>query len=86
MGRYGVTIGGNGGGKTVEAITGSAQATSICSSLSSQACHGLQLKNCAAAATETGHETSGNAASPRRTSSLHDLTFGFVVAIAGMFV
>ncbi|KAJ5387977.1 hypothetical protein N7509_010518 [Penicillium cosmopolitanum] len=86
MGRYGVTVGGNGGGVTVEAITGAAQATSICSSLSSRACHGLQIQNCATAATETGRDTSGNAANPRRASSLHDLAFGFAVGIAGMFI
>ncbi|KAJ5089525.1 hypothetical protein N7532_008209 [Penicillium argentinense] len=88
MGRYGVTVGGAGGaGVTVEAITGSAQATSICSSLSAKACHGLQLHNCATAATGTStQDASGNAAIPARTSSLHDLAFGLIVGVAGMFV
>lgn len=86
MGRYGVTVGGNGGGVTVEAITGPAQATSICSSLSSKACHGLQLKNCASMPTATDHDASGNAAIPRQTSRLQDLALGFFVGVAGMFV
>lgn len=86
MGRYGVTIGGGGGGVTVEAITGSAQATSICSSLSAKACHGLRLNDCATAATGTGNDASDNAAIPGRTSNLHDLSLAFVVGIAGMFV
>lgn len=86
MGRYGVTVGGAGGaGVTVEAVTASSEATSICSSLSAQACHGLNLAYCASAATATGNDVSGNAA-PHQVSSLQDLVFGLVVGVAGMFV
>ncbi|KAJ5595357.1 uncharacterized protein N7459_001565 [Penicillium hispanicum] len=86
LGRYGVTVGGSGGaGVTVEAVTASPQATSICSSLSAEACHGLDLGYCATAATAAATDASGNAA-PRQASSLHDLAFGLVVGVAGMFV
>lgn len=87
MGRYGVTVGGAGGaGVTVEAVTASAQATSICSSLSAKACHGLGLNYCAAVTTATAHEASGNAASLGRTSSLQDLVLGLAVGVAGLFI
>jgi hypothetical protein len=86
-GRYGVTVGGAGGaGVTVEAVTATAQATSICSSLSQQACHGLQLNYCATAATGTSNAASGNGAAPVRTTSLHDLMLGLMVGIAGVFI
>lgn len=87
MGRYGVTIGGAGGGKTVEAVTAASQATSICSSLSAEACHGINLAYCSSVATQTGSsEVNGNDASPVRMSSLHDLVFGLAVGVAGMFI
>ncbi|KAJ5086611.1 hypothetical protein NUU61_007918 [Penicillium alfredii] len=89
MGRYGVTVGGPGGaGTTVEAITASTQATSICSSLSVDACHGLQLGYCGTVETQTAdaHDANGNAATPGRSSSLQDLVLGLAVAVAGMFI
>ncbi|EKV12816.1 hypothetical protein PDIG_40860 [Penicillium digitatum PHI26] len=87
MGRYGVTIAGAGGGVTVEAITAASQATSICSSLSAEACHGINLGYCSGVATHTGSaEVNGNDASPMRMSSLHDLVFGLAVGVAGMFI
>ncbi|KGO78562.1 hypothetical protein PITC_067710 [Penicillium italicum] len=87
MGRYGVTIGGPGEGKTVQAITAASQATSICSSLSAEACHGINLGYCSGVATHTGSaEVNGNDASPVRMSSLHDLVFGLAVGVAGMFI
>lgn len=87
MGRYGVTVGGAGGvGVTVEAVTVPAQATSICSSLSAKACHGLGLNYCAAVETATAHGASGNTASLGRTSSLHDLVLGLVVGVGGLFI
>lgn len=86
MGRYAVTIGGAGAGKTVQAVTAVSQATSICSSLSVEACHGINLGYCGSVATQTGgSETSGNAA-PVRTSSLQDLVLGLAVGFAGMFI
>ncbi|KAI2684472.1 hypothetical protein LCP963914a_5204 [Penicillium roqueforti] len=87
MGRYGVTIDGAGGGVTVEAVTASSQATSICSSLSLEACHGINLGYCSSVATQTASaEANGNDASPVRMSSLHDLVFGLAVGVAGMFI
>jgi hypothetical protein len=87
MGRYGVTIGGAGEGKTVQAVTAASQATSICSSLSADACHGLNLGYCGSVATQTGNaDDAGNDASPVRMSSLHDLVFGLAIGVAGMFI
>lgn len=87
MGRYGVTVGGAGGaGVTVEAVTATAQATSICSSLSAKACHGLGLGYCASVPTSNAYGASGNAAVPGQTASLSDLILGLSVGIAGVFV
>ncbi|CAI7624246.1 unnamed protein product [Penicillium glandicola] len=87
MGLYGVTIGGAGGGVTVEAVTASSQATSICSSLSAEACHGINLAYCSGIATQTGStDVTGNDASPVRMSSLHDLVLGVAIGVAGMFI
>ncbi|OQD65540.1 hypothetical protein PENPOL_c006G10276 [Penicillium polonicum] len=87
MGRYGVTIGAAGGGKTVQAVTAASQATSICSSLSVEACHGINLAYCSSVATQTGSaDANGNDASPARMSSLHDLVLGLAVGVAGMFI
>lgn len=86
MGRYGVTVGGAGGaGVTVEAVTAASQATSICSSLSARACHGLGLNYCATVPTGAAQGASGNAAVPRKTS-LHDLVLGLAVGVAGVFI
>ncbi|KAJ5779444.1 hypothetical protein N7457_007164 [Penicillium paradoxum] len=87
LGRYGVTIAAEGGGKTIQAVTAPSQATSICSSLSEHACHGLNLGYCGHVATQTDSaDVNGNYASPVRASSLHDLALGLVVGIAGMFI
>lgn len=87
LGRYQVTVGGAGGaGVTVEAVTAASQATSICSSLSAEACHGLSLNYCASVETATAHDASGNAAMSGRTSSLQDLVFGLAVGVAGLFI
>ncbi|KAJ5899099.1 hypothetical protein N7495_003843 [Penicillium taxi] len=83
-GRYGVTVGGSGGGVTVEAVTALSQATSICSSLSAAACHGLSPNYCASVSSATAG-FSGNGV-PLRSSSLHDLVLGLAVGIAGIFV
>ncbi|KAJ5333218.1 uncharacterized protein N7506_007001 [Penicillium brevicompactum] len=86
MGRYAVTIGGEGAGKTVQAVTAQSQATSICSSLSADACHGINLAYCSSVATQTADsEANGNNA-PVRLSSLQDLALGVVVGVAGMFI
>lgn len=87
MGRYGVTVGGAGGaGVTVEAVTAASQATSICSSLSAKACHGLGLGYCASVPTSNPYGASGNAAAPGQASSLKDLMIGLTVGIAGVFI
>ncbi|KAJ5169521.1 uncharacterized protein N7500_002304 [Penicillium coprophilum] len=87
MGRYGVTIGGAGEGKTVQAVTAASQAASICSSLSVDACHGINLGYCNSVATQTGDaDAAGNDASPVRMTSLQDLVFGLAVGVAGMFI
>lgn len=87
LGRYQVTVGGSGGaGVTVEAVTATSQATSICSSLSAKACHGLGLSYCASVATATTHDASGNVAMSGRTTSLQDLVFGLAVGVAGVFI
>ncbi|CAG8177353.1 unnamed protein product [Penicillium olsonii] len=86
MGRYAVTIGGEGDGKTIQAVTAASQATSICSSLSVDACHGINLNYCGSVATQTGDsEAAGNHAVIRSTS-LHDLALGLFVGVAGMFI
>jgi hypothetical protein len=87
LGRYQVTVGGAGGaGVTVEAVTATSQATSICSSLSAKACHGLSLNYCASVETAAAGSASGNAAMPGRTTSLQDLVFGLAVGVAGVFI
>lgn len=89
MGQYAVTIGNNDGtGKTVQAVTAVSQATSVCSSLSVEACHGINLNYCGSVATQTagsGSDASGNAAR-RRSSSLTDLVLGLAIGFAGMFI
>ncbi|KAI2670562.1 hypothetical protein LCP963914a_9820 [Penicillium roqueforti] len=86
IGRYAVTIGREGAGKTIQAVTAQSQATSICSSLSADACHGINLAYCSSVATQTADsEANGNNA-PMRLSSLQDLALGVVVGVAGMFI
>lgn len=86
MGRYGVTVGGAGAGKTVQAVTAAAQATSICSSLSVDACHGINLGYCGSVATKTGDAGAKNNALPVPSSGLQDLALGLMVGVAGMFI
>ncbi|KAB8069191.1 hypothetical protein BDV29DRAFT_183258 [Aspergillus leporis] len=81
-GGYAVTVAGAGGGVT-RAGGGAAQAISTCSSLSREACHGLNLGYCGTVATGTGD---ANRAPPGRASSLEDLVFGMAIGVAGMFI
>lgn len=81
-GGYAVTVAAEGGGVT-RAGGGAAGAVSTCSSLSMNACHGLNLGYCDTYATGTGDM---NRAPPGRTSSLEDLVFGVVIGMAGMFI
>lgn len=88
MGRYGVTVGGPGGaGTTVEAVTATSEATSICSSLSVSACHRLELGYCGTVETQSANaNANGIAAAPGRTSSLYDLALGLAVGVGGLFI
>lgn len=95
-GAYGVTIAGSGGaGTTVQGATATADAQSICSSLSQKACYGLQIGYCTAFGTSGGSVTTtsgsqfvngNNALSMRPSSSLYDLAAAVAVGIAGIFI
>lgn len=81
VGRYGVTVAGGGAGTTVAGLSPAA-AASTCSSLSMDACHGLQIGYCAA------YPTGGSAPSraTRHHTSFRDLVLGAAVGFAGLFV
>ncbi|RAL17213.1 uncharacterized protein BO97DRAFT_380432 [Aspergillus homomorphus CBS 101889] len=80
-GGYAVTVAVDGGAGTTRA--GVSAAMSTCSSLSLEACHGLNLGYCAAYSTGV-HEN--RATGLRHTTSLADLFFGMVIGVAGMFI
>lgn len=88
-GANGVTVGGPGGGTTVQGATATlapGQAQSVCSSLSSQACSGAQLSNCATygSASATGPTLiNPNAAPTGCAGGLYGLGMGFALGIAG---
>jgi len=82
----GVTVSGAGVGITVQGSTPTAQPQSVCSSLSSQACSGLQLSNC------NSYETAGaatvtvinpNAAPNRCPGGLYGVGMGVALGVAG---
>ncbi|OAX78275.1 hypothetical protein ACJ72_07421 [Emergomyces africanus] len=82
----GVTIGGGGGqgGITVPGVVPTAgNPQSVCSSLSTEACHGLQAAYCTAFRDGTG---SGAVAARASNGLLYDILVGVVVAVGGMFV
>ncbi|RMJ21771.1 hypothetical protein PHISP_07362 [Aspergillus sp. HF37] len=83
-GQYGVTVAGpNGAGVTVQGSSAAASPTaSVCSSLSFEACHGLQMPHCV---TYSQWNSNANFALPRRTSA-QDMLVGLAVAVAGMFI
>lgn len=81
-GGYAVTVGGAGGGVTREGGS-KPSAVSTCSSLSQEACHGLNIGYCGTYHTQTDDESR---ASSGRTTSLQDLVFGVIIGAAGMFV
>ncbi|KAJ9376547.1 hypothetical protein DTO063F5_8716 [Paecilomyces variotii] len=94
-GTNGVTVAGSGGaGITVQGATATADAQSICSSLSRKACYGLQIGYCTAfgSSGESATTTSGqfvnpnDASSIRVSSSLYDLGVAVAVGIAGTFI
>lgn len=81
--QYGVTVAGpSGAGVTIPGRAGITPAAAVCSSLSMQACHGLQLAPCN---TYSNWRSNENIALPRRTS-VQDLVFGLAVGVAGIFV
>jgi hypothetical protein len=87
----GVTVGGGVGGfgTTVSAIVPTGNAQSICSSLSRQACYGLQIGICTAFGTggATGTNTlvnAGGAAATRSLGGIYEMLTGLAIAIAGM--
>lgn len=86
----GVTISGPGGGTTQQQAIAPASAESICSSLSAEACHGLQLTQCSTlggaaktAAAGTFIEGSTNAAPTRCAAMLYGMGIGVAVGVAG---
>ncbi|KAL2012915.1 hypothetical protein VTN00DRAFT_440 [Thermoascus crustaceus] len=88
-GVHGVTVAGPGGGITVQGSTPTGDAQSICSSLSREACYGLQVGYCTAFGTAgaTGNQfVNPGQAAPRRSSSFRDLAVGLAVGVAGLFV
>ncbi|KAL2365765.1 hypothetical protein RJZ56_001220 [Blastomyces dermatitidis] len=79
----GVTIGGA-GGITVPGVQPTAgNPVSVCSSLSTEACHGLQVGYCTAFRDGVG---SGGVAARGGGGLLYDIVVGVAVAIAGMVV
>lgn len=77
----GVTIDyGNGAGTTIQGVPGSADAQSVCASLSRQACHGLHEAYCTAF---QGGNSGGSSPSVRH-SALYEILVGIGIALAGM--
>ncbi|PGH00562.1 hypothetical protein AJ79_08165 [Helicocarpus griseus UAMH5409] len=79
-GRHGVTVGGGGQGITVPGSepTG-VNPRSVCESLSTMACHGLQVGYCTAF-----REGTGGAGRNGGNGLLYDIVVGFAVAVAGV--
>ena len=93
-GGYGVTVGGDDGIITQQAALGPSSAEAICSSLSQEACHGLDVSMCstlggaakataAAGSFVVGSQTSNGGAVPTRRAMMYGLGFGMAVGIAG---
>ena len=74
----GVTVGGAGVGITVQGASATLQATSICSSLSSAACHGLQLASCSG-----GTAPANINAAPTNCPGVYGFGVGVAVGVAG---
>ena len=82
----GVTVSGAGVGVTVQGATATLSAAeSICSSLSSQACYGLQLASCSTY-TGTGTLITPNAAPTQCVGGLYGVGVGVAVGIAGQIL
>ncbi|KAI9756252.1 MAG: hypothetical protein M4579_003919 [Chaenotheca gracillima] len=86
-GTNGVTVSapGAGAGVTVQGgpTTLGPSATSICSSLSSQACHGLVESSCSLFGTGTGVVANANAAAPTGCAHLYGMGLGVAIGVAG---
>jgi len=91
-GGYGVTVSGAGGGITQQAAMGPATAESICSSLSQQACHGLQLAQCSTlgganpTATANSFVVGSSNAGATKGAVLYGMGVGMAVGLAGQMV
>lgn len=94
-GGYGVTIAGAGGGVTQQGVIEPASAEAICSSLSQEACHGLQVGMCstlggAAQTTAAGQSfilgSSSSGAAPTPCLHMYGLGVGVAVGIARQMV
>lgn len=86
--------GGNGGGVTVAgatAVTSASAAVSTCSSLSREACYGLQESYCTAFGTSGQSPTTGGSFvagnyAPARKSSLHEILLAAAAGLLGMLI
>ncbi|KGY15893.1 hypothetical protein PABG_11139 [Paracoccidioides brasiliensis Pb03] len=87
-GVHGVTVGGwNGQGITVAGYAPTAgNPQSVCSSLSTAACHGLQVGYCTAFRGGVGSGGIGRNGGWSGNGLLYDIAAGVVVAVAGMIV
>jgi hypothetical protein len=81
-GRMGVTISAPNGGATITAIAsiGPVAASSVCQSLSSQACYGLEVAACA------NFGNGGTGAGRRRCGDMYAMGAGVAVGIAGQLL
>lgn len=93
-GGYGVTVSGAGGIITQQGAMAPASAQSICSSLSQEACHGLQLTQCSTLGGEATSSSAGGSfivggnsnAAPTRCAALYGMGLGVAVGLAGQVV
>ena len=95
-GGYGVTVAGQGGIITQQGAMVPASAEAICSSLSMEACHGLNVGMCSTlggAAKSTpggnfvvGSQTSSGGAAPTKCAVMYGVGLGMAVGIAGQAV
>ena len=94
-GGYGVTISGQGGQITQQAVIPASSAESICSSLSLEACHGLQLAQCStlggpramsAGGSFVAGGSSNAGAMPTRCGVWYGMGVGVAVGLAGQVV
>lgn len=95
-GGYGVTVAGQGGVITQQGVLAPASAEAICSSLSMEACHGLNVGMCstfggaakpsAGGNFVVGSQTSSGGAAPTRCAVMYGLGLGMAVGIAGQVV